>query len=163
MANLVHRGPIIFARVYPSNSPSAPGCPGIVSASPVCPRRGPVPINPSLQRIRTTKPIPRWDVHFGGLDDDRKGSTAPHTAFRPQLGGHRKCGLAICTFHLGFSLVPPWGLEFFGQDPDAPGGPGPPGPHVDQLALSAGLPQDAGGQVPALLHLQPPSEVPEEN
>ena len=25
MANLVHRGPIIFARVYPSNSPGAPG------------------------------------------------------------------------------------------------------------------------------------------
>ena len=23
----------------------------------------------------------------------------------PQLGRHRQCGLAICTFHLGFSLV----------------------------------------------------------
>ena len=34
--------------------------------------------------IRTTpKPIPKWDVHFGGLDDDRKDSTAPHITFRP--------------------------------------------------------------------------------
>ena len=53
---------------------------------------------------REAKPIPRWDVHFGGLEDDRKVSTAPHITFRPQLGGHRQCGLAICTFHLGFSL-----------------------------------------------------------
>ena len=53
----------------------------------------------------TTKPIPRWDVHFGDLDDDRKDSTAPHITFSPQLGRHRQCGLAICTFHLGFSLV----------------------------------------------------------
>ena len=36
-----------------------------------------------------TKPIPRWDVHFGEIDDDRKDSTAPHITFRPQLGGHR--------------------------------------------------------------------------
>ena len=43
-------------------------------------------------------------MHFGGLDDDRKDSTAPHITFRPQLGGHRQRGLAICTFHLGFSL-----------------------------------------------------------
>ena len=35
------------------------------------------------------KPIPRWDVHFGEVDDDRKDSTAPHITFRPQLGGHR--------------------------------------------------------------------------
>ena len=52
------------------------------------------------------KPIPRWDVHFGEIDDDRKDSTAPRVTFRPQLGGHRQCGLAICTFHLGFSLEP---------------------------------------------------------
>ena len=51
------------------------------------------------------KPIPRWDVHFGGLEDARQDSTAPHITFRDQLGGHRQCGLAICTFHLGFSLV----------------------------------------------------------
>ena len=50
------------------------------------------------------KPIPRWDVHFGEIDDDRKDSTAPHITCRPQPGGHRWCGLAICTFHLGFSL-----------------------------------------------------------
>ena len=31
-----------------------------------------------------TKPIPRWDVHFGGLEDDREDSTAPHITFRPQ-------------------------------------------------------------------------------
>ena len=43
-------------------------------------------------------------MHFGELDDDRKGSTAPHITFSPQLGGHRLCGIAICTFHLGFSL-----------------------------------------------------------
>ena len=36
-----------------------------------------------------TKPIPRWDVHFGEIDDDRKDSTGPHITFRPQLGGHR--------------------------------------------------------------------------
>ena len=35
------------------------------------------------------KPIPRWDVHFGEIDDDRKHSTAPHITFRPQLAGHR--------------------------------------------------------------------------
>ena len=51
-----------------------------------------------------TKPIPRWDVHFGGLEDDREDSTAPHITFSPQMGDHRQCGLAICTFHLGFSL-----------------------------------------------------------
>ena len=34
-------------------------------------------------------PIPRWDVHFGEIDDDRKDSTGPHITFRPQLGGHR--------------------------------------------------------------------------
>ena len=37
----------------------------------------------------TPKPIPRWDVHFGEIDDDRKDSTAPHITFSPQLGGHR--------------------------------------------------------------------------
>ena len=50
------------------------------------------------------KPIPRWDVHFGGIDDDRKDATALHITFRPQLSEHRQCGLSICTFHLGFSL-----------------------------------------------------------
>ena len=50
------------------------------------------------------KPIPRWDVHFGGFGDDREDSTAPHITFRPQMGGPRQCGLAMCTFHLGFSL-----------------------------------------------------------
>ena len=58
-----------------------------------------LPIEPHL-----LKPIPRWDMHFGGLEDDRKYSTAPHITLRPQLGAHRQCGLAICTFHLGFSL-----------------------------------------------------------
>ena len=57
-----------------------------------------------------TKPIPRWDVHFGEIYDDRKDSTAPHIIFRPQLGGHRWCGLAICTFHLGFGLGWPWSV-----------------------------------------------------
>ena len=55
--------------------------------------------------IRLTKPIPRWDVHCGGIDDDRKDATALHITFRPQLSEHRQCGLSICTFHLGFSLV----------------------------------------------------------
>ena len=57
-------------------------------------------------------------MHFGEIYDDRKDSTAPHITFRPQLGGHRQCGLAICTFHLGFSLgliasagVEVWPLE----------------------------------------------------
>ena len=51
------------------------------------------------------KPIPRWDMHCGGIDDDRKDATALHITFRPQLSEHRQCGLSICTFHLGFSLV----------------------------------------------------------
>ena len=51
------------------------------------------------------KPKPKWDVHFGGLADDRKDSTVPRSTFGPQPGEHRQCGLAICTFHLGFSLV----------------------------------------------------------
>ena len=33
-----------------------------------------------------TKPIPRWDVHFGGLEDDLKDSTALHLTFTSQLG-----------------------------------------------------------------------------
>ena len=32
------------------------------------------------------KPIPRWDVHFGGLEDDLKDSTALHLTFTSQLG-----------------------------------------------------------------------------
>ena len=43
----------------------------------------------SLIRGLPPKPIPRWDVHFGEIDDDRNDSTAPHITFRPQLGGHR--------------------------------------------------------------------------
>ena len=31
------------------------------------------------------KPIPKWDVHFGSLEDDLKDSPAPHTTFAPQL------------------------------------------------------------------------------
>ena len=46
-----------------------------------------------------TKPIPRWDVHFGEIDDDRKGSTAPHITFRPQLGGRRRSS---------DMYIPPW-------------------------------------------------------
>ena len=45
----------------------------------------------------------RSDVHFRGLEDYRKDSTAPHITLMPQLGDHRQCGPAICTFHLGFS------------------------------------------------------------
>ena len=48
-----------------------------------------LPTRPSLNRRCNTKPIPRWDVHFGEIDDDSKHSTAPHITFRPQLGGHR--------------------------------------------------------------------------
>ena len=44
-------------------------------------------------------------MHFGSLEDDRKDYTEPHITFRSQQGSHRQCGLAICTFHLGFSLV----------------------------------------------------------
>ena len=39
--------------------------------------------------VGSPKPIPRWDVHFGEIDDDRKDSTAPYITYRPQLGGHR--------------------------------------------------------------------------
>ena len=52
----------------------------------------------------TPKLIPRWDVHFEGLEGYRRDSTEPHITHSPQLGDHRYCGLAICTFHLGFSL-----------------------------------------------------------
>ena len=45
-------------------------------------RRGKATISP----IPTAKPIPRWDVHFWGLEDDLKDSTAPHITFTPQLG-----------------------------------------------------------------------------
>ncbi len=51
------------------------------------------------------KPIPEWDVHFRGLEDDRDDYTASRITFRPQAGGHRQSRIAICTFHLGFSLV----------------------------------------------------------
>ena len=44
-------------------------------------------------------------MHFGGLEDNQEDSTAPHITFRPHTGGHRQCGLAICTFHRGFSLA----------------------------------------------------------
>ena len=43
---------------------------------------------PAFDVSRKSKPIPRWDVHFWGLEDDRKDSTAPHIAFKLQLGGH---------------------------------------------------------------------------
>ena len=43
-------------------------------------------------------------MHFGGLEDDRKDYAEPHITFRSQQDSHRQCGLAICTFHLGFSL-----------------------------------------------------------
>ena len=46
-------------------------------------------------------------MHFGSLEDDREDSTAPRNTFGPQMGGHRQCGLAICAFHLGFSLEGP--------------------------------------------------------
>ena len=39
--------------------------------------------------VKVPKPMPRWDVHFGELEDDRKDSIAPNITFRPQLGGHR--------------------------------------------------------------------------
>ena len=44
-------------------------------------------------------------MHFGGLEDDRKDYTEPHITFISQQGSHRQCGLAICAFHLGFSLA----------------------------------------------------------
>ena len=65
----------------------------------------PKPLRNRISRSRSSsKPIPRWDVHFWGLEDDRKDSTEPRITFGPQMGGDRQCGLAICTFHLGFSL-----------------------------------------------------------
>ena len=43
----------------------------------------------AVNQVGKPKPIPRWDVHFGEIDDARKDSTAPHITFRPQPGGHR--------------------------------------------------------------------------
>ena len=45
-------------------------------------------------------------MHFRGPEDDRDDYTASRITFRPQAGGHRQSRLAICTFHLGFSLGP---------------------------------------------------------
>ena len=50
-------------------------------------------------------PIPRWDVHFRGLDEDRKDSSVPHITFGHHPGQRQRCCLVICTFHLGFSLA----------------------------------------------------------
>ena len=47
---------------------------------------------------------------------------------QPQLGRHRQCGLAICTFHLGFSPNPPNGVgrarerDLTGMETGASGG-----------------------------------------
>ena len=46
-------------------------------------------LGPTRPSYESPKPIPRWDVHFGEIDDDSKHSTAPHITFRPQLGGHQ--------------------------------------------------------------------------
>ena len=43
-------------------------------------------------------------MHFG-ISKTTERTRAPHITYGPQLGCHRQCGLAICTFHLGFSLV----------------------------------------------------------
>ena len=56
---------------------------------PVRPQRGPDTQDSTRCPPGVTKPIPRWDVHFGEIDDDSKHSTAPHITFRPQLGGHQ--------------------------------------------------------------------------
>ena len=110
----------------------------------------------STYRRCNTKPIPKWDVHFGGIDDDRKDATALHITFRPQLSEHRQCGLSICTFHLGFSLG---GVYLGGHDvpahrrPDIPGGirmvcqePSSPVPHYTGVAYTdiGLLPTDVG-------------------
>ena len=50
------------------------------------------------------KPIPRWDVHFGISKMTERTPRHLLITFELQLGGHRRCGLGICTFHLGFSL-----------------------------------------------------------
>jgi predicted ATPase len=48
-----------------------PDCSGVVSISPVCPRKSPVPINPSFQRFRTTSPDGRLLLRFNdrGFED----------------------------------------------------------------------------------------------
>ena len=63
--------------------------PNLVISYPGITPRMPLPRELLSPFLRGTNPIPRWDVHFGGLDEDRKDSTAPHIRFRPQLGGHR--------------------------------------------------------------------------
>ena len=43
-------------------------------------------------------------MHFGILKTtERLHGSSYH--LQPQLGRHRQCSQAICTFHLGFSLV----------------------------------------------------------
>ena len=68
-------------------------------------RTGPEQVLPSLLYGRClpadlVKPIPRWDVHFEGLEDYRKDSTALHITHGFQLGGHRQCGLPYVHFTL---------------------------------------------------------------
>ena len=66
----------------------------------------PVPSFESFEALNAYLNQYQGGMCIRGLDDDRKDSTATHITLRPQLGGHRQCGLAICTFHLGFSLEP---------------------------------------------------------
>ena len=98
-------------------------CSGVVSISPVCPRKSPVPINPSFQRFRTTKLKPKWDVHSRGekiglvlpvkpsnprLENDPAGPLAPHHLrispwpwFRP-AHAVEKARKDIRLLHVGF-------------------------------------------------------------
>ena len=71
---------------------------------PVGQGRAPVPINSSLQRFRTTKLKPRWDVHLRGDEDwlRRHRWSSPTCTWRAVR--RRQLTSSICGFHLGFSL-----------------------------------------------------------
>ena len=59
-----------------------------------------------LQRASPiTKPIPRWNVHFGILKMTERAPRLLISPLAPNWGRPLQCGLEICTSHLGFSLV----------------------------------------------------------
>ena len=57
-----------------------------------------------MRRRAHPKPIPRWDVHFGVLKMTERTPQPLVSPLGPNWVGTDSAGLAICTFHLGFSL-----------------------------------------------------------
>ena len=64
----------------------------------------------TIRREEETGPHPHLNQYQGGICISGVLKTTERTLqhlillLGPNLGAHRQCGLAICTFHLGFSL-----------------------------------------------------------